>query len=501
MRAVEAALPRRHDHTRPAALWFTTATLPSHDARSAEALPSAQEDHRLCRCHRLRLLRHSLELRGVAIDHACSAGRHGQQSRDVARDITPGTRKASTSPLPQPDARRASVRTLTMQFTHFHPLESIAHVNVAGVFDPGWSGRYVRIWQPGSSYRQPEGNGSGLIIPGLRLLPEHALPADLRPLTKARGFVYVLVSCTYPILYVGITLGTLGSGMFGAGRFPHHVRKLLASRGCSTNHAKGWHEHARQLHAHIKAQVEARHVDPADMLALAPRLWGDWRIAVAHHPDPEPHEGTVLHRFEALVHQRHGQCMILNTRKVRCEPVDIHVPGNWDSMCGGQDLGVPATAQHAPVPAPPAPAPTPEELEPIEHDLSVADDYASDIAEMPAGCREKFMRLLTWARDLALTRGVEEKLVRRYTKQPRGCNGIPMVVFAPLGSSGRALDNRWLCRIPLKCPDDGMTIVLPTRLRGPVADNDLTFGKDTNFRPNDMDDFLRRPEHYVTPAG
>jgi hypothetical protein len=46
-----------------------------------------------------------------------------------------------------------------------------------------------------------------------------------------------------------------------------------------------------------------------------------------------------------------------------------------------------------------------------------------------------------------------------------------------------------------------MTIVLPTRLRGPVADNDLTFGKDANFRPNDIDDFLRRPEHYVTPAG
>ena len=96
---------------------------------------------------------------------------------------------------------------------------------------------------------------------------------------------------------------------------------------------------------------------------------------------------------------------------------------------------------------------------------------------------------------------VEEKRIGYYVEQPDGCNHIPMIVFAPLGRSGRALPKQWICRIPLVCPGYGMTIVLPTRTRGAAADDEITFGASSNFRPNDIDDFLRRPGYYTTLGG
>ena len=72
-----------------------------------------------------------------------------------------------------------------MQFTNLHPLESLAQVNVTGVFDTHWDGWYARIWLGGNSYRQPTGAGSGLLVPSLPLLPRQTLPADLGRLAEA----------------------------------------------------------------------------------------------------------------------------------------------------------------------------------------------------------------------------------------------------------------------------------------------------------------------------
>jgi hypothetical protein len=379
---------------------------------------------------------------------------------------------------------------MIIKFTKLYPLESVAQVNVTGEFNVGWRREYVKIWKGSSSYRQPDGAGSGLSVSNLPLCRE--LPNDLACLAESKGFVYVLVSCLYPILYVGITSGTLGQGIFGAGRFPHHLRKLLASRGNSTNHTEGWHEHARDRYTRAEEQVRKKNIlDPSDIPALAPLLWRDLRIAIAHHGNPQNHEGFVLKKFEGLVKARRNACLVMNTGNVKSEEIGVCIPGNWEEMCKEEKTCAPAVTSTLP-------EQLPEEFENNETNPEDVEDYKEFLKEMTSDCQEIFMKLLAWARHSARSGGVEEKKVNGYSNQPKGCDKIPMVLFAPLGTKGRARANQWVCRIPLVCGDCGMTIVLPTRTKAPVQDDKVIFGKDTNFRPKDIKDFLKNPQNYTT---
>ena len=109
-----------------------------------------------------------------------------------------------------------------------------------------------------------------------------------------------------------------------------------------------------------------------------------------------------------------------------------------------------------------------------------------------------FKLLLEWARshsDVEMVEGI----VGQYTNQPQGYNSKPVVRFAELGKAGRAMPNRWFCRIPLKTSlAHGMTVILPNRLIRPALSQDLIEpGKDSNFRPLDVKDFLARPNLYI----
>jgi hypothetical protein len=75
-----------------------------------------------------------------------------------------------------------------------------------------------------------------------------------------------------------------------------------------------------------------------------------------------------------------------------------------------------------------------------------------------------------------------------------------MVVFAELGSSGRALPNKWICRIPLKLKKSKkIAITLPIRLLNKNIDQQkIEIGKDANFKPIDIDEFIEAPTTYVT---
>lgn len=92
-----------------------------------------------------------------------------------------------------------------------------------------------------------------------------------------------------------------------------------------------------------------------------------------------------------------------------------------------------------------------------------------------------------------------QKIVKRYTDQPKGYNNTPMLVFANIGPSGRAADNKWVARIPLmdedRCP---LTILFPSSAKrldlNPAM---ISVGKLGAWRPLDITAFLHAPETYL----
>ena len=127
--------------------------------------------------------------------------------------------------------------------------------NFTGVFNCDWQGDYHRVENGDSSWSEPTlGSGIGVGSPVLR---ENAdLPDEVSKLENKSRFIYCIVSDIFPILYVGISEGDLRNGVFGAGRLQHHIRKLLASIGGSTNHTKGWRSHASLRHKQYRSIVE-----------------------------------------------------------------------------------------------------------------------------------------------------------------------------------------------------------------------------------------------------
>ena len=398
---------------------------------------------------------------------------------------------------------------MSLVFTNYYPLEELVGVNVSGDFNKEWDGKYVLLWYGNRGYTQPS-TGSGLSVGSLPILDMDMLPRDVRGQLESaqgnngNGWVYVIRSCKFRILYVGITKGNLSTGIFGSGRFSHHLRKLLAVVGASTNHTAGWHKHAIARYSEVKSASQEN-----SELNLASMLWGDLRIAIAHTPTPGQFERFVLDSFNDQMSSQGTQIDILNRAVNGDSKCKITFPCNLPTdymesthkadraiftLKKSKDpMGVPSTAS-AQI----------EESEHYDDVLMINDEYQQYVKDMDEKYRCQFQRLLAWARTASSIDGNERKLLletqrKGYADQPSGYCNVPMVLFAPLNDQGRAQPNEWVARIPLKCSNaKPMTVVLPERLRAKTAlESEIIRGNDPNFAPRDVDDFLMRPEHYV----
>lgn len=114
--------------------------------------------------------------------------------------------------------------------------------------------------------------------------------------------------------------------------------------------------------------------------------------------------------------------------------------------------------------------------------------------------KSQFAELLAWCFEIEEKYGLEQKIVEGYANQPSGCNAVPMLVFANFGKAGRAKPNSWKIRVPLQRSEkQGLTVVLPTPYMAKGLRNDqISKGDADNFRPLDLEDFLKKPSNYVT---
>lgn len=209
-----------------------------------------------------------------------------------------------------------------VSFSSFLKLNDLAVTKVDGVYNNYWQGDYRRVVSGNNSWSEPT-VGSCLTIGSPVLIDNADLPNEFAQLENKSGFVYSIVSDIFPILYVGISDGDLRKGVFGAGRLQHHIRKLLASIGGSTNHTKGWQSHAG-----------IRHKQYRSILATGENVvWlDDIHISFAHVSSPKQIEGTVLDCFlEAFIEQRLN-ADVLNRAKVMRKPAEIKLPENMKEI-------------------------------------------------------------------------------------------------------------------------------------------------------------------------
>ena len=355
-----------------------------------------------------------------------------------------------------------------IDFTRMYNIRTIAKITISGDFNCSWNGRYHRVSRNNNTKFEPV-IGSGLNVRKIALKEKTLLPDDILNLADFSNIIYTIVSNKFPILYTGITTGDLQTGVFGPGRLQHHARKLLASLNSSTNHTQGWHNHAYTRHKFLTEKLDKQDLETA---------LDDVFISFAHITDPESFEGTVFQAFKDRFEKQQIQPTVLNHKKMKSNLSTVKLPTNLDELIYYSKKPFLTDSERP----------------------KVSDkNYENFVEFKDSKTFDKFKQLLTWARSLNEI-NVVEKVVGRYINQPPGLNGIPMVVFAELGDAGRALPNKWICRIPLKLKkNQDISIILPTRLlKGTLDQTKIETGISTNFRPTNIDEFINSPEAYVT---
>jgi hypothetical protein len=356
----------------------------------------------------------------------------------------------------------------SINFTPYYALRKISDLKIEGSFNNSWSGKYHRVSRNKVTIFEPI-IGSGLVVRTTELNNGKLLDDELSEIISRSGIIYTIVSNKFPILYTGITTGDLQTGVFGAGRLKHHVRKLLAALNTSTNHTQGWHGHA---HERYKFLIE--NLNENDLCSALDDIF----VSFAHVEDPDQYEGTAFDAFKTQLLKNAKEVTVLNHKTMKRTPSIINLPDNLDAS-----MSFASWSKYLNLTKP----------------KFIDENYENSAQFDNPGDFERFKKLLAWARnDIGLT--VVEKKVRGYTNQPSDLNGIPMVVFAELGSSGRALPNKWVCRIPLKLKKSKtISITLPTRLLKKNIDQQrIEIGKDANFKPINIDEFIETPSTFVT---
>lgn len=129
--------------------------------------------------------------------------------------------------------------------------------------------------------------------------------------------------------------------------------------------------------------------------------------------------------------------------------------------------------------------------------LAHGDEIAAFLDSLPHGTRALFQQLIGLV-DMRFP-DKAQKIVTGYNNQPTGYNKTPMLVFADIGPSGRAVGNGWVARIPLTDEDRApLTILFPSSAKrldlNPAL---ISEGQHGAWRPLDTAAFLRTPDSYL----
>jgi hypothetical protein len=144
--------------------------------------------------------------------------------------------------------------------------------------------------------------------------------------------------------------------------------------------------------------------------------------------------------------------------------------------------------------------PAPSDIEIDFSQYAVADDIHAFYLSLCQEAKTNFIQLLSLISNIPTFAAMPQKIVGGYSDQPSGYNGVPMLVFSPLGVVGRAVADAWGVRIPLiDEKNKPLTVIFHDKYINPNLDENLiSKGKAHNFRPKDLEDFMGDLNKYLT---
>jgi hypothetical protein len=218
---------------------------------------------------------------------------------------------------------------IDVRFTNCYRLLDVANPKISGEFSRTWDGKYESISnEKKSKYTRPASGGSQIDATSIFLVD--SAPDEIKESFNQNEVLYLLFSDQFSVIYVGLTTKGIKNGVFGRGRLIHHIRKLVASPTDSTNHTKGWADHAIERYGKTLNHLNiGENPTTEDLL-------GDIWIAVGVSADSwqsRNYEGTVLSYFKDRFNEIAGQSFrVLNSAGVRSMPAIVREPANLKNM-------------------------------------------------------------------------------------------------------------------------------------------------------------------------
>jgi len=113
--------------------------------------------------------------------------------------------------------------------------------------------------------------------------------------------------------------------------------------------------------------------------------------------------------------------------------------------------------------------------------------------------RNQFLDVLSLIADTPELAMLQQKIVGGYSEQPKGYNNIPLINYALIHKSGRAVGDSWGIRVPLINTESApLTVILPRRFLNPQCDpSSIEWGPRDSFRPKDLADFIKNKSKYI----
>lgn len=220
-----------------------------------------------------------------------------------------------------------------LTFTPFVCFTDVSEFRIGGPLSREWDCSYVQT-DGNSGSSTPSGNGSGLTLKNFEareladiLARSTSFGSEIRrcwdKVSSVNRLIYIVKSERYPILYVGITEGGLGKGVFGAsGRLAHHVRKIFAIKnGKSTNHTLGWRPHAAERYQNLRN--EHANMNELECTNFADDLQIAFGTFEAEDQNPADHEGYVLCVAFERLQGTASSLRVMNTGAMLYKPVGI----------------------------------------------------------------------------------------------------------------------------------------------------------------------------------
>jgi len=129
----------------------------------------------------------------------------------------------------------------------------------------------------------------------------------------------------------------------------------------------------------------------------------------------------------------------------------------------------------------------------VEHEQGALDDMMAQIESYNSECQYTLLNIMKIIETQILSEGHVSKLVKGYSKQLRGLNGITLLGYGLVDGNGRMLPGEWVARVFFA---EEPRVVFP-RAKLCAGALDQVEANEETFSPSSTGDFLAHPKKFL----